>query len=277
MIDWERKRSEVTEVAKRAGFGETDARLLAHFARPAGRLELDRSRRPGNGQSKLGGLPDLPESFDWPVGIHGDMVFIAQIAAGETACLEGVDGWRAADDLLLFFADGDPVTGATEAGAVLAVPRDTALSKPARSRRGPGSLPESALRVRPVMTPPMSFEHIDQELKYDLDADDWKAWEQLYEGLGCGPASIAAGHHQLLGNPWTVGSLDPVWMGAVQLATDAEEPDDAGHPFRLLAQFTTDQDADVEFADAGTLYFTTRATDIATADYRRVAVYVESN
>ncbi len=277
MTDWEAERRNATKVAQELGFSARDAQLLAQLSRPAARLVADTAGRPERGASKLGGLPDVPAQFRWPVGDSGPMTFLAQIDARATSCVDGIEGWRATDSLVLFFADGDVVEGSVEAGAVLAVPLDPS----GRGKPPPAdvhsTLEERALRIEPVMTPPMEFRLEDAgELEYDPDADDWARLARLHERLGNGPAEITAGHHQLLGNPWVVGSLDPVWLGAVKLATEGEDPDAYDSPFRLLAQFTTDQDANLEIADAGAIYFVARADDIAAGTYDDVAVILES-
>lgn len=65
-------------------------------------------------------------------------------------------------------------------------------------------------------------------------------------------------------------------MGGVMLASEHEDVDDPDPPFRLLAQFTTDHEAGIEFADAGAIYFVTRVDDLAAGRYDRIAVVMQS-
>jgi uncharacterized protein YwqG len=71
--------------------------------------------------------------------------------------------------------------------------------------------------------------------------------------------------------------MDPVWMGTVHLSIPDRDPDEALSEFRLLAQFSSDQDANVEFADAGIVYFVMLVDDLAAGNYSRVACFLESH
>lgn len=273
MSDWDEKRAAAVGCAVEAGFSRSDAVLLAGLLRPAARLVARAGAWSDVGASKLGGAPDLPSDARWPVGAFGPMTFCGQVATRDALFLDGVEGWHQGGVLLSFFADKDPDGDNADAGCVLALDaaavtrRDAPRDLPAASR-----FPESAFDVVPVLTPPMSVDLL-QDLDHDLDADDWGAWERLYERLGCGTPEITAGHHQLLGHSWG-GDMDPVWMGAQKIAT-ADEDVDEDSPFRLLAQFTTDHDADVEIADAGAIYFVTAVDELAAGRYDRIGVHMD--
>jgi Domain of unknown function (DUF1963) len=277
-VDWEAKRAEAVQLAIEAGFSAADAEALAAACRPALRLVPVSGSDVPVGASKIGGLPDLPLDVRWPTGQFGPMTLCAQLRLADTSELAGVEGWTPGDSLLCFFADLDSETAEAVGGRVIAVPREDAAR-----REAPADLPpayvfieEARLDLLPVLTPPMSFDS-GPELEHDLDADDWKAWEWFYESLGCGRPVITAGHHQLLGHAWQVGDLDPVWMGGVRLASADEDPDEEDGPFRLLAQFTNDNAANVEIADGGAIYFVGRSTDFATGSFDEVVVIMVSH
>ncbi len=118
-------------------------------------------------------------------------------------------------------------------------------------------------------------ELVDADLDYDLDLG-WEPWERLFEALGAGEATITAGHHQLLGNAWQVGMEDPVWMGWAKLAVGNEDDDALHDRYRLLAQFTNDEVANVEIADGGAVYFVISLEDLTAGRYERTAVHIES-
>ncbi len=274
MSDWDEKRGAAVEYAVEAGFSRSDAVLLDGLLRPAARLVARSGARADVAASKLGGAPDLPSDAQWPIGAFGPMTFLGQVAMRDAPFLDGVEAWHPGGVLLSFFADKDPDGDDAEAGCVLALDpatltrRDAPREQPAASR-----LPESAFDVVPVLTPPMSVDLLE-DLEHDLDDDDWAAWERLYERLGCGAPAITAGHHQLLGHSWMAGDMDPVWMGAQKIATEEEDVDEDS-PFRLLAQFTTDQDADVEIADCGAIYFVTTVEELAAGRYERIGVHMD--
>ncbi len=277
-MDWDRKRAEAVQIAITAGFGRADAEILAESSRPALRLVPASRGRAPVGASRIGGLADLAPDMEWPSGEYGPMTLCGQIRGPDTAALSGVDGWTARDSLLCFFADLDPETAEVAGGCVLAVPLGLAVPREAPAGRRAGAAIEATpVDLRPVLTPPMTFDVDAPELEHDFDADEWEAWERLYEGLGCGRPTVTTGHHQLLGHPWAVGDLDPVWSGGVRLAAAGEDPDDEDSPFRLLAQFTNDDEIGLEIGDGGAIYFVGRATDFAAGRFDEVVVFAETN
>jgi hypothetical protein len=206
------------------------------------------------------------------------MTLCAQLRLTDTTDLAGVDGWTPREELLCFFADLAQDSAEVVGGRVIAVQLDAAARRetPADLPRAYVFIEEAPLDLVPILTPPMSFDR-GPDLQHDLDADNWKAWERFYESLGCGEPTITVGHHQLLGHPWQVGDLDPVWMGGVRLASPEEDPDEEDSPFRLLAQFTNDNAANVEIADGGAIYFVGRRTDFADGSFDDAVAFMESN
>ena len=65
--------------------------------------------------------------------------------------------------------------------------------------------------------------------------------------------------------------------GAVRLASAEEDPDEEDGPFRLLAQFTNDNAANVEIADGGAIYFVGRSADLAAGSFDEIVVFMESH
>jgi len=277
-VDWQAKRTEAVRLAVEAGFSAADAEALAAACRPALRLVPAPGSDVGPGESKIGGVPDLPPDADWPSGQFGPMTLCGQLRLSDTRDLTGVDGWAPQESLACFFADLDPDSAEVAGGRVMVVQLDVAERREAPVDLAPAYvfMEEARLDLVPVLTPPMSFDR-GPDLEHDLDADNWKAWDRFYASLGCGEPTITAGHHQLLGHPWQVGDLDPVWMGGVRLASPDEDPEADESPFRLLAQFTNDNAANVEIADGGAIYFVGRSTDFAAGSFDDVVAFMESN
>jgi Domain of unknown function (DUF1963) len=279
MTDWDAHRQEAVGRALEAGFGARDAQLIARLCRPAASLRVATRSEAPVGTTKVGGLPDLPRTVDWPRGAWGPMLFCGQVNTADVEFLHGVDGWAPSAGLLSFFADKEPDGWDVEAGRVLLLAtRELERREAPPDRAGSSWFVEAPLEAVPVLSPPMETLR-DAELEHDLGADDWAAWGSLFTSLGCGDPSITAGHHQLFGNAWAIGDLDPIWAGAIKLMTpeeDEEEDEDEARRFRLLAQFTTDQEANLEIADAGAIYFVIRADDLAANRYDRVCAHVDS-
>ena len=275
-MDWEAKRAEAVQLAVEAGFSAADAEALAAVCRPALRLVPVPGTDVPVGASKIGGLPDLPPDAEWPRGQFGPMTLCGQLRLTDTSDLAGFEGWTPRDELLCFFADLDEDSSEVVGGRVIAAQLDTLARREAPADIPPASvfMEEAVLDLVPVLTPPMSFD-FGPDLEHDFDGDDWKAWGRFYESLGCGEPIITAGHHQLLGQPWQVGSLDPVWMGGVRLASPDEDPSEGDAPFRLLAQFTNDNAANIEIGDGGAIYFVGRSTDFAVGSFDEVVVFME--
>lgn len=272
---WEAQRRAAKQHALQAGFGEEDAKLIVALARPGARLVTGAAGEVASGASKLGGLPDLPADCEWPRGHWGPMAFYGQVNTGDVAFLHGIDGWQPGHGLLSFFVDQDPESDEAEAGRVIFL-----ADGPVERRTAPPDLPgqsrldERPLEAKPLLSPPMA-ELLDADLDYDLDSG-WEPWERLFVAIGAGEPTITAAHHQLLGNAWQVGMEDPVRAGSVTFASGEEGDDDEVHErYRLLAQFTSDEDANIEIADAGAIYFVTTVEDLAAGRYERTALYMD--
>ncbi|UQA60978.1 YwqG family protein [Polyangium aurulentum] len=106
---WEgRDRAQVLEVAESCGIGEHGPALLAlrrnSIRIRADELDEDDAVALPVGESRIGGLPDLPRGMEWPRYEDRPLVFLAQIDLSETTLLDDEDllphtGW------LWFFYD----------------------------------------------------------------------------------------------------------------------------------------------------------------------------
>lgn len=268
----------VREAALAAGYPPDVAGWLAVGTRGAARLVPELSAEVvAPGQSKIGGLADLAASSEWPRGEHGPMTFCGQVAMQDVEFLRGVDGWRPPPGLLLFFADKDPDGDNVEAGKVIFEGASV------ERRDAPGDLhphscfDEAPARVVPALSPP-SINLIanggDDDLDYE--GDEFELWEAFTSALAL-PDGIREPAHQLLGEPVSLTDIDPLEVGSWQLGMDIDSLQERDRSVRLLAQFTTDHELNIDMADGGIIYFVIRLEDLQADNYDRVAVRIETS
>lgn len=267
------ERKELVADAIASGFSESDAELLAHLARPAARL-VPRASDGGSVRSTIGGMPDLPPELDWPTGVHGPMTFCGQVRTDDVAFLHGTDEWRPEPGLLSFFADKDPDGDEVDAGRVFLLSFDSLTRRdPPGDLHAYSRFDETAVEAKPVWSLP-PIELVWEESGETDEAAFDQHWDRLEERIW-GPRGLTAGRHQLLGEPHTI-DMDPLFIAAARLGLEAEDEDlEERDLCRLLAQFTTDEDLNIEIADAGAIYFILSRDDLATNCYDNVAVWMD--
>ena len=202
------------------------------------------------------------------------MTFCGQVSIADADFLRGVDGWRPPSGLLLFFADKDPDGDNIEGGAVLfeagAVER-----RPAPADLHPHSrLDEAPVDLVPVLTPPSIDLISDGDKGLDYDGDEFELWERFTRELGL-PDGVREPAHQFLGEPLSI-EIDGLEVGSWQLGFEAEEPLQDRDLVRLLAQFTTDQELNIELADGGVIHFVIPLEDLQAGRYDRVAARLDT-
>lgn len=225
-------------------------------------------------QSKIGGLPDLPESWLYPVFDGQPLAFLAQINLSELAPIE--DSPLPVKGMLYFFSmygcqlnDGDPIPGlpwerSKEPGfsQVLFFEGDLTGCKPASQPTGIRIFKEASITSFPVLTYPRArdycrdpamaalnwsekeFEHFDDLFLFDLPFILSKQGESIdhYQF-----------HHQLLGYP-----------GVIQWPVT--QPDT-----QLLFQLNCDEHAsDMTWGDGGSIYFTIPRSDLERRNFRSI-------
>ena len=207
------------------------APLFRQAAAPAVAFDLtpaaDADAPPG--ASKLGGVPDLPAGFDWPVNTNPDgrgrpLDFLLQVdcaAARPAAEAAGVAGVLPDDGLLTFLYDLDDQPWGCDPGAlggfrVIYTPAGTPLTPtpappaPAEAELDP-ALPPCRVAFRPAVT----FPHHGSAARYRLDerleatgtvtdADEDGLWEVSARLERPAGDTSDLGAHRLLGHPWNV-------------------------------------------------------------------------
>ncbi|MFE3200646.1 YwqG family protein [Embleya sp. NPDC059237] len=244
----------------------------------------------------LGGAPELPSGVDWPdwPGV-GPLSFIASVRCAALPAAGRAPGFPPDGTLLFFYFDGrfesagdaepafvsiyDPATWA--GFRVLYVPEGTPLL-PADVPRGPAPYPRVELAAEVEQSAPDLW--LPQARKALLGTGDpWpepreiplalrpfrRAFAKLNGRIGHrigghavpiqGPVEYEAANAEL--------GIDRPW-GDAQLDAEATR-------WVLLAQFDSDEDADMEWGDAGTLYWLIHPEDLTTRNFTQTRLIAQ--
>jgi len=226
------------------------------------------------GASRIGGLPDVPAGFEWPMCGRHPARFLMQLRCADVAPF-------AAQTLLprtgrIYFFVFEPFD---EAGCV--VYRDEGEVRPLPMppvRRGePGALPPFGVRFEPIPTFPdaetpefeaLGLDEEQTDLLFELMAQ-WNRARRDSETVDWGRI------HQIGGTPSSVqGDVRFEWAETARRdrlrSPGPAQPDEAEvASWRLLLQFDTDSDLDVMWGDAGRLFFGLHEDDLRAARFER--------
>jgi uncharacterized protein YwqG len=238
------------------------------------------------GESKFGGLPDLPATVAWPEMNGTPMEFIAQI---QFADVQEFDAAHAlpAQGLLLFFYDATQQTFGADPNDRAGV-RALYLTQPTaalKRRDVPDDLPPAGRsRVCSV-----SF---SQELTLTLQPNleiaslPWSDEDQEHYDAALQQVVGAPSHpiHRLLGHPDTIQDdmRSECQFAANGIADPGSAPDQVAkltpgvHDWILLLQVDSDPDVGMRWANAGMLYFWIRRQDLASGTFDHVWVVLQS-
>ncbi len=228
------------------------------------------------GASRIGGVPDMPPDFKWPLRNGVPMSFIAQVGLGEAHAYD-IHGELPARGMLWFFYDAKQETyGAdpTDRGGWSVMFKE---DYPGLQRiEAPTTLPaESQFKACSV-----SFAKevtLSQSPKLDIPHFDWTADEvQKYETLLSTfptPEDHGAVHHQLLGHPQTI--QDDMRLEC-QLAshgvTDINDPranelSNGANEWQLLLQVDSDDNIGMQWGNTGMIYYWLKTSDLQKCDF----------
>lgn len=245
---------------------------LDSLIRPALRLV----KADAAGRSRLGGLPDMPESLSWPEWQDRPLAFLAQIDLGELPPESGELGLPSSGLLFFFYDSQQEAWGFDPAdrGAwrVLYAPAAGA------ERTAPAMLDTDA--IYPVT--PVGFQRVTTYPEPEDPA--LSSLNFNFPELGCygalrNAAAGGYGGHHLMGYP------DPVQNGDMErecaLVTGGLYCGDASgyndpradalsrhrDDWVMLLQLDSDDDAGMMWGDVGTLYFWIRKQDLAASHF----------
>jgi len=249
------------------------------FSTPAGEYDIS------IGESRIGGVPDVPPGFTWPDWKGVPQSFIAQLYLEEVHPYD-IHGALPSRGMLWFFYDANQETyGADPAdlGGWRVIFSDdyAGLQRTA----GPVNLPaESQFKACSVSF--ASEITLSQQPQFEIADFDWTDEEiQKYETLLAtfpDPDDHTAVHNQLLGNPQTI--QDDMRLEC-QLAshgvTDMNDPRVAelskgAKEWQLLLQIDTDERIGMRWGDAGMIYFWIIGFDLKAHSFDRTWLVSQS-
>ncbi|MBB4634622.1 YwqG family protein [Longimicrobium terrae] len=234
------------------------------------------------GGSRTGGLPDVPADFDWPVWRGVPLAFVGQMdLAGASRMVPGV---LPEEGVLSFFYEPKQAAWGFDpedrgAARVYWFPQVAGL----RPMEPPQALPRhgrflpAPLEEWPGVSWPRSSAPVVREIGMSSEEGDayFEFWEEWDAGEGGRP------RHQLLGHPIPVqGEMQlecqlvtaGIYCGGPEGYADPRrgELEPGAREWRLLAQFDSDGDAEMEWGDGGMLYYWIREADLAERRFDRV-------
>ena len=250
------------------------------YTTPAGKYDIS------IGASRIGGVPDVPPGFTWPVWRGVPQSFIAQIYLNDVHQYD-TNGTLPLRGMLWFFYDAKQETyGADPAdrgGWSVMFSEDYAgLQRIAAPANLPAVSQFKACTIRFASEVTLS-----QSPKLDIPDFDWTDDEiHKYETLLStfpNPDDHAALHNRLLGNPETI--QDDMRLEC-QLAshgvTDINDPRAArlskgAKEWQLLLQIDTDERIGMRWGEAGTIYYWITESDLQKHDFDDTWLVLQSD
>ncbi len=238
------------------------------------------------GQSKIGGLPDLPANVTWPQLNGAPMGFVAQVQLADAHACDTAGLLPTRGILSFFYAASQQTFGSD--------PKDKDgfkifyFEQPAAELKRtdlPADLPSQArYRVCSV-----GFENdltLPLQPKLEIDSLQWsESDQQKYDSALQGlTGSVTHPINRMLGHPDTI--QDDMRMqcqlAANGVADPGSEPEkvaalSAGaNDWMLLLQVDSNQSVAMEWANAGMLYFWIRRQDLAARNFDHAWVVLQS-
>jgi uncharacterized protein YwqG len=250
------------------------APAVAKMVRPA--VQLKTRKVPASalaiGQSRIGGVPDLPARFQWPTYQGKHLAFIAQINLADVARVMPDGPLPQKGQLWFFYAWDQEHWGFDPKDAGSAVVHYEADAKLAR-RALPGDIPEEG-RFASCAVGFRAYDDIpdgsdDRVLPSNADEPTLLHYIEVRTRV----ASTTGTSHKLLGHPEPVQNPMEIECAAVTNgiyfgdAKADESPryrqaDATKYDWRLLMQVDSDDDADMMWGDSGMIYFWIRDQDL---------------
>jgi uncharacterized protein YwqG len=238
------------------------------------------------GQSKFGGMPDLPANLEWPSMNSAPMEFIAQIQLAEAQPYDSAN-LLPSHGLLSFFYDASQETYGAD-------PKDKAglkvlyLTEEASSLQRTDLPPLLPAEARSRVCSVGFSQELTMTLQPNLEVSTLKWSDDDQEKYDSALQALAGGSqhpiHRMLGFPDTI--QDDMRMecqlAANGIADPASEPEQVAklaagaNDWLLLLQVDSDESVGMRWANAGMLYFWIRRDDLANQRFEHVWVVLQS-
>ena len=265
----------VREIGPGLGFGPVELEKIAALVRPSKRGVAMMTAAV---RSRLGGIPILPPGTAWPMHGTVPLSFIAEIDLGEVELRALSTGLPARGRLLFFVDDEGFFKGPTEAVVcrVFFCDSPDGVEPP---------VPEGATTFHPV---PLTF--VDEEtLPFGRTAlareaagagrkPYWELWENWQAART--PEFRDGRVHRLLGHADAISGDMSRRLVYGRAGKNVDEPtpelDAAAARLRLLLQVDSESSADMMWGDLGRIFFLIDEDDLATGNFNRVSVVLQS-
>jgi uncharacterized protein YwqG len=228
------------------------------------------------GASRLGGLPELPQGFPWPVREGKPMQFLAQINCAQIQQYR--EHTLLPDEGTLHFfleEDGSESLVTLTSNAVPLLP----VQAPAGASSPNFIIPQFPVEFALIPTFPHSetkeFEAmISDDAEAEIFFSTHDAWARKYLETQYGDNGA---RHQIGGYPEAIQG--DVWTECEMISNNHiastnktlwEQAAANARRWRLLLQFDTDDDMNVMWGDAGTIYFCIREDDLRAGKFDKV-------
>ncbi len=233
------------------------------------------------GSSKLGGEPDLPPDFIWPLRIGQPLSFVAQINLGEIPEIPG--GKLFGKGLISFFYD-DMVWGFDpkdkDGFKVVFLSQETSQLKRTKTpvveikKKLFGIFPQTSRKPKiyqscqlmPKVVATLPDELDDTGLPEDLMDNYYEMLEEI------------GGHHRLLGHSESIQGPMQIecelvtngnYCGDSSGYKKANQFEESAKQWRLLLQIDSETEhSDMMWGDAGRLYFWIKESDLAAGNFQ---------
>lgn len=242
------------------------------------------------GASRLGGLPDLPPERVWPAMNGAPMSFVGQVRLQDAHTLEGGDALPAGG-LLSFFYDASQQTYGSDPNdrAGFSVFYFTAADQPRLAHEGawPAALSTTARFTSATVTfasEPTYAQDLHAEFPdRQITPRDQQRFEAALATLSGAPSM--APRHRLLGHPDTIqddmrSQCQLAANGVVDPSADPQRVATlmpGANDWRLLLQVDSDERFGMRWASAGMLYLWIRQQDLASAQFDKCWVVLQSD
>lgn len=238
------------------------------------------------GQSKIGGLPDLPSNVTWPQLNGAPMGFVAQVRLADAHASDAA-GLLPSTGVLSFFYDASQQTFGSD-------PKDKDgfkifyFEQPATELKRidlPTDLPSQA-RYRVCSVDFDTELTLPLQPKLEIDSLQWSEADQQHYDTALQGLTSSVTHpiHRMLGHPDTI--QDDMRMQCQLAANGVADPGadpqkvaalSAGaNDWVLLLQVDSNQSVAMEWANAGMLYFWIRRQDLAARKFDQAWVVLQS-
>lgn len=221
--------------------------------------------------SKLGGAPRLPMGFDWPVGVKGLRVFLAQVDLAELAERQGPD-WLPVSGRLYVFYDPEQEGFADVVEVVYS--QDVPILSASHGRASATSYPERQVTFeKRNSAPTLDWLGVDVTA---LDTD-FEQFDAAVDALVNTPPHDAT-QHRIGGYPNEIQaeclriSCELLHRGLTyEQVTEALAPTvaRASMQWRLLLQIDSDAGLKMNFGDGGRLYVFIREREARRGDFSK--------